>query len=63
MRGMKRKWKKDLKEGECLRQVYYNMYDYGRLVGAYTASDLQVKPDKDYRTGDRKGPAGTDTGQ
>lgn len=28
--------------GECLRQAYYNMYDCGRLVGAYTASDLQV---------------------
>lgn len=25
-----------------MRQVYYNMYDCGRLVGAYTASDLQV---------------------
>lgn len=25
-----------------MRQIYYNMYDYGRLIGAYTASDLQV---------------------
>lgn len=25
-----------------MRQVYYNMYDYGRLVGAYTTTDLQV---------------------
>lgn len=25
-----------------LRQIYYNVYDYGRLVGSYATMDIQT---------------------
>ena len=30
------------KGGGSLRQVYYNVYDYGRLIGSHTTGDIQT---------------------
>ena len=30
------------KGGGSLRQVYYNIYDYGHLIGSHTTADIQT---------------------